>query len=145
MNDNGAQAPIDPNAAVNTTEPATEPTDPNDPNAPIEIIVTDGNNSMAFKIRKNTKMGKMMARYVEHHDRNRATMRFLFDGDKLVDGDTPASVSALQLATFVNRADKGDLAGDGGWKRCRSGRRADWWMNKCTFLQGRMIGQRWDT
>jgi len=106
MNDNGAQAPTDPNAAVNTTEPATEPIDPNDPNAPIEIIVSDGNNSMAFKIRKNTKMGKMMARYAEHHDRNRATMRFLFDGDKLVDGDTPASVSALHSVTFVNRADK---------------------------------------
>lgn len=95
MNDNGTQAPIDPNAAIDTTEPAIEPTDPNDPNAPIEIIVTDGNNQMAFKIRKNTKMGKMIARYAEHLDRNRATMRFLFDGDKVVDGDTPASVSAL--------------------------------------------------
>lgn len=42
-------------------------------------------------------MGKMMARYAETSGKNRATLRFLFDGDKVVDGDTPASVSVVKL------------------------------------------------
>jgi len=104
MNDDStAQAPTDPNISVSATEPATQPAD-RDPNAPVEIIVSDGNNQMCFKLHKNTKMGKLMARYAENQGRNRASMRFLFDGDKVVDGDTPASVSALNLmALFASR------------------------------------------
>ena len=92
MNANNAEAATVPSTANDTTEPVV---DSADPNTAIEIIVSDNNNQMAFRIRKNTKMGKMMARYAEHHGRNRSTMRFLFDGDKIVDSDTPASVSKL--------------------------------------------------
>ena len=117
---NKDQAPANANDTFNTTEstPATEPavppTDPNDPDASIEIIVSDGNNQMAFKIRMSTKMGKMMARYAEMQGRNRAVMRFLFDGEKVVDGDTPASVSKVCFLTSLAMANSA-VAGDGRW------------------------------
>lgn len=96
INANGVS--FDSTAAVNTTNPATTAPaiDPTDENAPIEIVVSDNNNSqMAFKIRKNAKMGKLMARYAEQQGRNRATIRFLFEGERVMDGVTPADVSTL--------------------------------------------------
>jgi len=97
---NTTEPVTEPNTAINITETTTyavEPTtaDPNDPNATVEIVISDNNNAMAFRIKKNAKMGKLMARYAEQEGRNRATMRFLLDGDKIVDSDTPASVSSV--------------------------------------------------
>jgi len=97
---NTTEPVTEPNTATNTTESTTsaaEPTtaDPNDPNATVEIIISDNNHDIAFRMKKNVKMGKVMARYAEQEGRNRATMRFLFDGDKIVDSDTPASVSSV--------------------------------------------------
>jgi hypothetical protein len=59
----------------------------------LNIKVTDGNNEVFFKIKRSTKLDKLMRAFCERQGKDLSTVRFLFDGDKVNDGDTPEKVS----------------------------------------------------
>jgi len=83
MSDNGQQSP---------NGPATE--------APaagsgehLNIKVTDGNNEVFFKIKRSTKLEKLMKAFCERQGKDPRAARFLFEGQKVQPTDTPDQVS----------------------------------------------------
>lgn len=58
----------------------------------LNIKVTDGNNEVFFKIKKSTKLDKLMRAFCERQGKDRTTVRFLFDGVKVNGEDTPDNV-----------------------------------------------------
>ena len=59
----------------------------------LNIKVTDGNNEVFFKIKRSTKLEKLMRAFCERQGKELSTVRFLFDGSRVQVGDTPDSVS----------------------------------------------------
>jgi Ubiquitin-2 like Rad60 SUMO-like len=59
----------------------------------LNIKVTDGNNEVFFKIKKSTRLAKLMSAFCERQGKDQNTVRFLFDGSRVRDEDTPDSVS----------------------------------------------------
>lgn len=57
-------------------------------------------NSTAFKLKPTTPLKKAMDVYCARHDAERRTLRFLFEGNRVQEGDTPASVSVPGRSTF---------------------------------------------
>ncbi|RVX73137.1 hypothetical protein B0A52_02264 [Exophiala mesophila] len=79
MSDNGQQSP---NGAADTptAPPSTEH---------LNIKVTDGNNEVFFKIKKSTKLEKLMKAFCERQGKDIRSARFLFEGQKVQAHDTP--------------------------------------------------------
>ncbi|KAK3638300.1 hypothetical protein LTR56_013129 [Elasticomyces elasticus] len=48
--------------------------------------------SLTFKLKKHTRLGKAMDAFSERVTRDRATLRFLFDGERVLDDSTPESM-----------------------------------------------------
>jgi len=72
------------------------PTAPADgPAAPehLNIKVTDNNNEVFFKIKRNTKLDKLMTAFCERQGKASSSVRFLFEGQRVQGTDTPDSVS----------------------------------------------------
>ncbi|KXN91528.1 Ubiquitin-like protein pmt3/smt3 [Leucoagaricus sp. SymC.cos] len=64
-----------------------------DPIAPIEIKVTSAmGDEVMFKIKRNTKLSKLQAAYAKRIGKDAGSIRFLFEGKRLDDDDTPASL-----------------------------------------------------
>ena len=82
MSDNGQQSP---NGAGET--PAAPPS-----NEHLNIKVTDGNNEVFFKIKKSTKLEKLMKAFCERQGKDLRSARFLFEGQKVQPTDTPDQV-----------------------------------------------------
>ncbi|ETI22125.1 hypothetical protein G647_06197 [Cladophialophora carrionii CBS 160.54] len=61
-------------------------------NEHLNIKVTDGNNEVFFKIKKSTKLEKLMKAFCERQGKDPKTARFLFEGQKVQTGDTPESL-----------------------------------------------------
>lgn len=64
--------------------------------APVEhlnIKVTDNNNEVFFKIKRSTKLEKLMNAFCERQGKDVRTVRFLFDGQRVTQQDTPDTVS----------------------------------------------------
>lgn len=59
----------------------------------LNIKVTDGNNEVFFKIKRSTKLDKLMRAFCDRQGKDRNTVRFLYDGVKVNEGDTPDNVS----------------------------------------------------
>lgn len=59
----------------------------------LNIKVTDGNNEVFFKIKRSTRLDKLMKAFCERQGKEPSTVRFLFDGSRVREGDTPDSVS----------------------------------------------------
>ena len=75
-------------SAPNAMEPAA---------GTLEVMVrTQYGTMIAFHVRSRTSLGKLMNLFCSGTNTARANVRFLFDGLKLRDDDTPASVSALR-------------------------------------------------
>lgn len=55
----------------------------------LNIKVTDNNNELMFKIKKSTKLEKLMAVFCERHGKEPGSVRFLFDGKRVQGSDTP--------------------------------------------------------
>ncbi|EXJ71473.1 uncharacterized protein Z519_08154 [Cladophialophora bantiana CBS 173.52] len=72
---NGAAGDVPPAAAAN--------------NEHLNIKVTDGNNEVFFKIKRSTKLEKLMRAFCERQGKDPKAARFLFDGQKVQAGDTP--------------------------------------------------------
>ena len=63
--------------------------------APIEhlnIKVTDNNNEVFFKIKRNTKLEKLMTAFCERQGKSIQSVRFLFEGQRVQPTDTPDTV-----------------------------------------------------
>lgn len=59
----------------------------------LNIKVTDNNNEVFFKIKRSTKLEKLMNAFCERQGKDVKTVRFLFDGQKVIGSDTPDTVS----------------------------------------------------
>lgn len=63
----------------------------------LNIKVTDGNNEVFFKIKRSTKLEKLMNAFCERQGKQITTVRFLFDGQRVQPGDSPDTVSPMSL------------------------------------------------
>jgi len=59
----------------------------------INVKVTDNNNEIFFKIKRTTPLGKLMNAFCERTGKSKTNLRFLFDGQRLNEDDTPELVS----------------------------------------------------
>ncbi|KIX08094.1 uncharacterized protein Z518_02749 [Rhinocladiella mackenziei CBS 650.93] len=58
-------------------------------NEHLNIKVTDGNNEVFFKIKRSTKLEKLMKAFCERQGKDPRTARFLFEGSRVQATDTP--------------------------------------------------------
>lgn len=58
----------------------------------LNIKVTDGNNEVFFKIKRTTRLDKLMRAFCERQGKDFQTLRFLFDGSRVHSDDTPDTV-----------------------------------------------------
>ncbi len=63
----------------------------------LNIKVTDGNNEVFFKIKRSTKLEKLMNAFCERQGKQINTVRFLFDGQRVQPIDSPDTVSPSLL------------------------------------------------
>ncbi|KAI0700264.1 ubiquitin-like protein [Cerioporus squamosus] len=62
-------------------------------NAPINIkVVTQTGEEVFFKIKRNTKLSKLQGAYANKVGKDVGSIRFLYDGQRITDDDTPASL-----------------------------------------------------
>ncbi|KAG9308023.1 small ubiquitin-related modifier [Chiua virens] len=60
-------------------------------NAPINVVSSTG-DEVFFKIKRNTKLSKLQGAYASKVGKDVASIRFLYDGNRISDEDTPASL-----------------------------------------------------
>ncbi|KAI1824242.1 ubiquitin family protein [Xylaria intraflava] len=58
----------------------------------LNIKVTDNNNEVFFKIKRSTKLEKLMTAFCERQGKNVDSVRFLFEGQRVQKTDTPDSL-----------------------------------------------------
>lgn len=63
----------------------------------LNIKVTDNNNEVFFKIRRTTKLEKLMNAFCDRQGKQLNQVRFMFDGQRVQPNDTPDSVRRLCL------------------------------------------------
>ena len=68
----------------------------------LNIKVTDNNNEVFFKIKKNTKLEKLMTAFCERQGKALSSVRFLFEGQRVQPTDTPDSVSFSPLPSSAS-------------------------------------------
>ncbi|PFH52509.1 hypothetical protein AMATHDRAFT_57135 [Amanita thiersii Skay4041] len=62
-----------------------------DPNTPINIkVVSQTGDEVYFKIKRNTKLSKLQGAYANKVGKDVGSIRFLYDGARIQDDDTPA-------------------------------------------------------
>jgi len=77
-------------------EPKTE-----DGNAPINVkVVTSQGEEVFFKIKRNTKLSKLQGAYANKVGKDVSSIRFLYDGSRIQDDDTPASLEMEENDTI---------------------------------------------
>lgn len=63
----------------------------------LNIKVTDNNNEVFFKIKRTTKLEKLMGAFCERQGKTLASVRFLFEGQRVQPTDTPETVRVSML------------------------------------------------
>ncbi len=58
----------------------------------LNIKVTDNNNEVFFKIKRTTKLEKLMSAFCDRQGKSMTAVRFLFDGTRVQPTDTPDNV-----------------------------------------------------
>ena len=82
--------------------PGGAPADtPQAPSEHLNIKVTDGNNEVFFKIKRSTKLEKLMNAFCERQGKQISTVRFLFDGTRVQPTDSPDTVSPPPMAWLL--------------------------------------------
>lgn len=66
----------------------------------LNIKVTDNNNEVFFKIKRSTKLEKLMNAFCDRQGKNQTSVRFLFEGQRVQPTDTPDTVSLIPLYTL---------------------------------------------
>ncbi|KAJ8585083.1 small ubiquitin-related modifier [Rhizopogon salebrosus TDB-379] len=62
-------------------------------NAPINVkVVSSTGDEVFFKIKRNTKLSKLQGAYATKVGKDVSSIRFLYDGARINDDDTPASL-----------------------------------------------------
>jgi len=80
------------NAPTQETENPVEPK-AEEANAPINIkVVSSTGEEVFFKIKRNTKLSKLQLAYAQKIGKDVGTIRFLYDGDRINEEDTPQSL-----------------------------------------------------
>jgi small ubiquitin-related modifier len=88
-------------AAAAATAPTAEPTAHADPAAPklLELCFRDQHGTeVHFKLKPTTKMKKAMDTFAQKTHREARTLRYYFEGLRIIDDHTPGSVSASCVA-----------------------------------------------
>lgn len=67
----------------------------------INIKVTDSSTEVFFKIRRTTQLRKVIEAFCKRTGKDTSALRFLYDGERISDQDTPASVSLTELLLFI--------------------------------------------
>ena len=57
----------------------------------LKVKAQDG-TSVFFKVKRTTKLSKLMDAWCKRVGKERSTVRFLFDGDRVLEDATPASL-----------------------------------------------------
>lgn len=65
---------------------------PPEPKAMSIRFADTNNNELVFKLRSTTKLKKAMDTYAQHKGLQRHTLRFIFEGDRILDDHTPEFV-----------------------------------------------------
>ena len=76
------------------------PPKPEDQPEHLNIKVTDGNNEVFFKIKRTTQLKKLMDAFCARSGKAPASVRFLYDGSRVMGTDSPVNVS---LNNFLSR------------------------------------------
>ncbi|TFK25864.1 small ubiquitin-related modifier [Coprinopsis marcescibilis] len=64
-----------------------------DPNAPINVkVVSASGEEVFFKIKRSTKLSKLQGAYASKVGKDVSSIRFLYDGSRIQDDDTPSSL-----------------------------------------------------
>ncbi|KAF8880374.1 small ubiquitin-like modifier [Mucidula mucida] len=72
-----------------------------DPNAPISVkVVASSGEEVFFKIKRSTKLQKLQGAYANKIGKDVASIRFLYDGERINDDDTPASLDMEENDTI---------------------------------------------
>ncbi|KAJ2905073.1 putative ubiquitin-like protein SMT3 precursor [Zalerion maritima] len=58
----------------------------------LNIKVTDNNNEVFFKIKRSTKLEKLMNAFCERQGKTPHSVRFLFEGQRVQKTDTPETL-----------------------------------------------------
>jgi len=76
-----------------TEQPKEQVAKTEDGVAPINIkVLTYSGEEVFFKIKRNTKLSKLQAAYANKVGKDVGTIRFLYDGNRINDDDTPLSL-----------------------------------------------------
>ncbi|KAH0438419.1 ubiquitin family protein [Colletotrichum camelliae] len=90
-NDTPPQVPSPEAPAPEQAAPQTAAETPNNAAINIKIVDTTG-HTIVFKIKRDTRMQKVMAAFCERQGKDSKSVRFIFDGTRLVEDDTPRSL-----------------------------------------------------
>ncbi|KAH8675289.1 ubiquitin-like modifier [Xylariales sp. PMI_506] len=66
----------------------------------LNIKVTDNNNEVFFKIKRTTKLEKLMNAFCERQGKNMSSVRFLFEGQRVQPTDTPDTLEMQDSDTL---------------------------------------------
>ncbi|CAK7203307.1 SUMO protein smt3 [Sporothrix eucalyptigena] len=66
----------------------------------LNIKVTDNNNEVFFKIKRTTKLEKLMAAFCDRQGKSLSSVRFLFDGQRVQPSDTPDTLEMQDSDTL---------------------------------------------
>ena len=64
----------------------------------LNIKVTDNNNEVFFKIKRSTRLEKLMSAFCERQGKSLNSVRFLFEGQRVQPSDTPVAVGPFALS-----------------------------------------------
>lgn len=90
--------------AMSENDANQSPVDRQDPPQNTEhlnIKVTDNNNEVFFKIKRSTKLEKLMTAFCERQGKSLNSVRFLFDGTRVQPTDTPDAVCLFRFAALL--------------------------------------------
>ena len=91
-----------PNGGQDAPPPATEH---------LNIKVTDNNNEVFFKIKRSTKLEKLMNAFCDRQGKQLSTVRFLFDGQRVRPEDSPDTVRSFRCLTPMSPVSARQLGG----------------------------------
>ena len=73
----------------------------------LNVKVTDGNNEVFFKIKRKTKLGKLMNAFCHRQGKNVKDTRFMFDGERVKEDSTPDSLGKFSRVQLHLESDRG--------------------------------------
>lgn len=68
----------------------------------LNIKVTDNNNEVFFKIKRSTKLEKLMNAFCERQGKTLQSVRFLFEGQRVQPTDTPETVCPSMISPLAD-------------------------------------------